>query len=193
EDLEGAGAVAGDHRRIVVRVKEVRTRTLPKLPDERDQLGDVRRKGDLRAVRPRRLDLGLRSRLGHRDRHRHARGASGEGDRLGRITGTHRHDAAVALLLRKTRDRVDRAAGLEGAGPLKALGLEVRRRPDSLGKRTAGKKRRPVQDRGDHLTSTLDVGESDGDGRPPRWARQGSNLGPADYESAALPLSYGPD
>ena len=24
------------------------------------------------------------------------------------------------------------------------------------------------------------------------WARQGSNLGPADYESAALPLSYGP-
>src|SRR5947208_8432375 len=26
-----------------------------------------------------------------------------------------------------------------------------------------------------------------------RWARQGSNLGPADYESAALPLSYEPD
>ncbi len=24
------------------------------------------------------------------------------------------------------------------------------------------------------------------------WARQDSNLGPTDYESAALPLSYGP-
>jgi hypothetical protein len=24
------------------------------------------------------------------------------------------------------------------------------------------------------------------------WARQGSNLGPRDYESPALPLSYGP-
>ena len=25
-----------------------------------------------------------------------------------------------------------------------------------------------------------------------KWAHQGSNLGPTDYESAALPLSYGP-
>src|SRR5207253_11218051 len=45
-----------------------------------------------------------------------------------------------------------------------------------------------------HFTDFVEVGAAVHPLLPSiEWARQGSDLGPADYESAALPLSYGPD
>src|SRR5207244_5225664 len=103
--------------------------------------------------------------LPRRDDTRTAAGTGRDGDSLGRISSAHRHDSAVALLARQLRDRVDRAAGLERAGALEILGLEIRDRPYALGQRSARKEWCAMEDRGDDVASAADIGEGDGDSR----------------------------
>ena len=69
----------------------------------------------------------------HDERARHAGAGSGERDRLAVVAGRRRDDAARAILGRQTRDQVETAAHLEGAGRVVVLVLHPDVEPQPLG------------------------------------------------------------
>ena len=83
------------------------------------------RQDDLRAMRPRALDLGRRRRLRHHDGRRDAEPLGVIGDRLGMIAGRHGDDAARPFRRGQTRHLVIGAAVLEGTGDLQILEFDV--------------------------------------------------------------------
>ena len=130
-ELEPDRSLAGDHARVLEGVHERRAGARDVLLRGRDSAFEARaRQLDLASVGARRLDLRHRRVLGHEDRGGDARLPRGPGDRLPVVAGARGHDARRALLRRERRDRVVRAADLEGARALEVLGLEQTVRPD---------------------------------------------------------------
>jgi hypothetical protein len=127
-ELEPDRALARDHARVLERVHERRVRSLDVRLRRRDgRLEALSHELDHPSVGRGRLDLRHRRVLGHEDRGPAAGLACGPRDRLPVVPSARRDDPGLALPRAERRDRVVRAADLEGARALEVLGLEQHR------------------------------------------------------------------
>ncbi len=139
EQLQPECSLAGDDRRVVVRVDERRLRLVGELPSgghrRPERLADQLHLG---AVPTGRVDLRLWRRLRHHDRRVDTQLRRGEGDPLGVVAGAGGDDPVDrAVTLDEIRDRVVRPPWLERAGLLEVFELEPHVRADRLPERPA--------------------------------------------------------
>jgi hypothetical protein len=159
EDLEPDRPVAGHHRVVAEGVHEPAVQALVLVCPKRLVPLLERDRDHVRAEPPDRGDLRLWSRLGEHDRAVHAVLTRPPRHALGHVPGARRPDSVLELVRRGERQRVPRAAQLEGADRLEVLELEVdlRRRvfdlePDERGADDGS---------GQALPGRFDLGERD--------------------------------
>ena len=111
-------------------------------------------------VRARRLDLRHRRVLRHEDRRRDPGLACRPRDGLAVVAGARRDDARLPLLRAEGRDRVVRAADLEGPRALEVLRLQEHGSPGETRERLGRIERRLASDAAQALSRSFDVRKS---------------------------------
>ena len=174
DDLQADGALSGHDVEVVERVDEDRAGLRLVGPRGLEGVLEVAALEDhLGAVPPRGLLLGDRRALGHEHGGVDAEQLGRQRDALRMVAGRRRHHAAGALLLREPRDPGVGAAGLERAGALEVLALEVDRAADQRRQPPRLLHRRLDRDSPEQLPGRLDVGERD---VSHRWAPRRAGL-----------------
>ena len=165
EQLETERALPGDDVEVVEGVHEGHPGLVGAGAGRLDGVVDRRARGvDDRPERGAPLGLGERRARGHEDLARDAAHTRGMRQRPGVVAGAARGDPAGAAVAER-RELAQRAADLERARPLQALGLEHDLAARALGHGERGQHRRVADDVGGHLARAEDVVEAERAGR----------------------------
>ena len=161
DDLETNRALTGHDKRILVRMHECEAALFAQLLHLLERLEHVAVQDDFSAVASAGIDFGLRRVRRHDNRagNSFSSGAVGEGLRM--IAGGDADHAARFFLRAQMMQAVEDTARLEGAGFLKAFGLEIHITAGAGGERARSEQGRVVDLAGDVLCGGADVGKTD--------------------------------